>query len=402
MALFPPMMVAVLLATGMGVALLGSVKVALASRLKIDEARVGGLVSIFGFIMIPAIPTAGFLTDHVGKQEVVMAGSLLLAASLILLALAKGYPWALAAVVLLSAGWSLLVNVGNVLTPVAFPGTTPAYSYNLANVFFGLGALLTPLAVAFLLGRTSFPVALSILGGLMVLPGILAGLIDFSTMSLAAANDAAGAAPNEGMATLLADPFLWLCGIALFFYGPLEASMGAWATTYLGDQGIGAKAASGLLSGFWLVFMASRLVTAFTLPPEQELVLILVLALACVAALLGVVFSRTSPMAVAMVLAAGLCFGPIFPTIMAVLSAHTPSTLHGRAVGMFFAIGGIGWTTIPILIGAYARRTSVQRGFLVAVGAAVGLAAVAGLMLTNEHQASSEAFMKPAAVPTTL
>ena len=47
------MMLAVLLVTGMGAALLGSVKLALASRLKIDEARVGGLVSLFGFVMIP-------------------------------------------------------------------------------------------------------------------------------------------------------------------------------------------------------------------------------------------------------------------------------------------------------------------------------------------------------------
>jgi hypothetical protein len=46
-------------------------------------------------------------------------------------------------------------------------------------------------------------------------------------------------------------------------------------------------------------------------------------------------------------------------------------------VGLLFAIGGIGWTTIPALIGAYARRTNVQRGFLIAVAAAVGLSVVA-------------------------
>ena len=39
--------------------------------------------------------------------------------------------------------------------------------------------------------------------------------------------------------------------------------------------------------------------------------------------------------------------------------------------------GGIGWSVIPILIGAYARKTSIQRGFLIAVGAAVGLAVTA-------------------------
>src|SRR5262245_33448676 len=142
MTLLQPMMIAALLVSGMGVALLGSVKLPLAARLRIDEARVGGLVSLFGFVMIPVILTAGFLTDLLGRQFVVVSGSTLLALSLMLLARARTYRTALTAVVLLSAGWSLLVNVGNVLVPLAFPGGL-SYSTNLANVFFGLGAFLT-------------------------------------------------------------------------------------------------------------------------------------------------------------------------------------------------------------------------------------------------------------------
>jgi fucose permease len=173
------------------------------------------------------------------------------------------------------------------------------------------------------------------------------------------------------------DPVLWLCGLALFFYGPLEASMGAWATTYLGERGVPEVTASGLLSGFWLAFMLSRLAAAFVLPAGQEATVILVLALACVAVMLGVVFSRRPAVAMAQVVVAGALFGPIFPTIMAVLLAHFPPAVHGRAVGLLFAIGGIGWTLIPVLIGAYARRAGVQRGFAIAVAAAVGLSLIA-------------------------
>src|SRR5262249_37129777 len=139
MTLFVPMMVAALLVSGMGVALLGSVKLPLARKLQIDEARVGGLVSLFGFVMIPVIFTAGFLTDQMGRQAVLVSGSFLLAVSLLLLALARTYALALVAVVLLSGAWSLLINVGNVLTPLVFSGST-AHATNLANVFFGMGA----------------------------------------------------------------------------------------------------------------------------------------------------------------------------------------------------------------------------------------------------------------------
>ena len=93
MDLLQPMMVAALLISGQGVALLGSVKVPLSKRLQIDEARVGGLVSLFGFAMIPAILLAGFLTDQAGRQVVMMVGSALFAASLFVLAWASNRGW---------------------------------------------------------------------------------------------------------------------------------------------------------------------------------------------------------------------------------------------------------------------------------------------------------------------
>jgi fucose permease len=377
MNVLQPMMVAALLVSGMGVALLGSVKMPLARRLQIDEARVGGLVSLFGFTMIPVIFMAGFLTDHLGQRVVFLSGSLLLAVSLVVLARARTYPLALAAVMLLSSGWSLLINVGNVLTPLAFPGDL-AYATNLANVFFGLGAFLTPLAAAFLVQRTSLPLALYVLGSLALVPPVLALGVDLS-------GPAVGRSPFEGVGSLLADPVLWLLGLALFFYGPLEASMGAWATTYLGERGVPEITASRLLSGFWLAFMLSRLAAALSLaalglPPASRATLILVLALTCVGLMLGVVLSRRQVPAMALVVAAGLAFGPVFPTIMAVLLGHFPDAVHGRAVGLLFAIGGIGWTVIPILIGTYARRAGVQRAFAIAVAAALGLSLIALLL----------------------
>src|SRR5205085_1331585 len=174
---------------------------------------------------------------------------------------------------------------------------------------------------------------------------------------------------------------VWLCGLALFCYAPLEASMGAWATTYLGERGVPTATASGLLSGFWLAFMVARLVTAFSLPAGREAILILVLALLCVGVLLGVVLCTSPRAAMALVIAAGFLFGPVFPTLMAVLLGHFAPPVHGRAVGLLFAIGGIGWTIIPLLLGAYAQRTSVQRGFAVAVGSAVALSVVALLLV---------------------
>jgi fucose permease len=60
-------------------------------------------------------------------------------------------------------------------------------------------------------------------------------------------------------------------------------------------------------------------------------------------------------------------------------------------VGIFFCIGGIGWTAIPILIGAYAKRTSVQQAFFIATGSAVLLTVLTWLLHSKlaEHVASA-------------
>jgi len=375
-----------LLATGMGVALLGSVKLPLARRLEIDEARVGGLVSMFGFAMIPVILSVGFMTDLLGKQPVVIGGSVLMAVSLVVLASSRNYWAALLGVLLLSASWSALINVVNPLSIVAFPGAegkpNEAYALNLACFFFGLGAFLTPLAAAFLVKRIGLTRALLTLAVLVLTTAVLALGVDFASLAPSTSQQQAAGAAAPGIAVLLVDSIMWLCAVALLFYSPLEASMAAWTTTYVGDKGASEWLASSLLSAFWLTFTASRLATAlalraFELPPGGDTLLILALAVVSVGVLAGVVWGRGRGMAMAMVLAAGLVFGPIFPTVMAVLLNHFDKSLHGRAVGLFFAIGGIGWTTIPMMMGAYARKTSVQRGFLIAVGAAVGLTATA-------------------------
>ena len=80
------MQIAALAVGGMCHALLGSVKVPLARKLNIDEARVGGLVSVFGLTLIPMVLAAGFLVDSLGKQAVLAGGFVLLIVSLAMLA----------------------------------------------------------------------------------------------------------------------------------------------------------------------------------------------------------------------------------------------------------------------------------------------------------------------------
>jgi MFS transporter, FHS family, glucose/mannose:H+ symporter len=370
-----------LLVAGMGAALLGSVKVPLARRLAIDESRVGGLVAVFGFVMIPVVLMFGVLTDLLGKRAVLVLGSLLIAAALAVLARSKNYWQALVSVVLLSAGWAGLINVLNVLMPAAFPGSH-VYATNLGNTFFGLGAFLAPLVVMLLLRRLGFTPGSLVLAAVALAPAVLALGADFS---LGGGKDAVQSAVSEAV-PFWGNSVMWLCVVAAFFYLPLEATMAAWFTTYLVDNRVSEGTASALLSAFWLAFAVSRLAVAFNvfgLPAGSEAAVILVAALVGAAILSGVVFGHGPRLSGACVVAAGLAFGPVFPTLMAILLSNCEPATHGRAVGLFFALGGLGWTTIPVLIGACARRASVQKAFGIAVGAAIGLAGIAFVLMAR-------------------
>ncbi len=371
------MQIAALAVAGMCHALLGSVKVPLARKLDIDEARVGGLVSVFGFTLIPMVLAAGFLVDSLGQQAVLGGGFVLLIAALATLAALKTYPMALFAVLLLGMGWSALVNVLNVTSPPAF--LTPddvrrkigfTYAMNMGDFIFGVGAFLTPILIAVLIRKIRLERAFLVLASFAIVPLVLGWGVDWSRLVPEESETVA-----NGLKILLSDRIVWLCCIAFFFHVPVEAAVAAWATTLMKDKGVSDGAASTLLSVFWLTFMGSRLATALALPEGADTVLVVVMSSLCIVFTAGIVFSRHASVTCIAVVAGGLILGPIFPTLIAILLGHVEPSLHGRVVGLFFCIGGIGWTAIPILIGAYAQRTSVQRAFLIATVSATLLTA---------------------------
>ena len=370
------MQIAALAVAGMCHALLGSVKVPLARKLEIDEARVGGLVSVFGFTLIPMVLAAGFLVDWLGKQAVLSGGFVLLIVSLLLLAALRSYRMALVAVLLLGSGWSALVNVLNVTTPPAFLPpeeikTRMAYAMNLGDFIFGMGAFLTPILVAILIRTIRLERMFVVLATFAVIPLLLGLEVNWERLVSPSTETVAG-----GLSILLSDPVVWLCCLAFFCHVPIEAAVAAWATTLMTDKGVSEVRASTLLSAFWLTFMGSRLITALTLPAGADTVLVITMAALCVAFTLSIALSRSAWQTCATVVLAGLILGPIFPTLIAILLSHVQPSLHGRTVGLFFCIGGIGWTAIPILIGAYAKRTTVQRAFLIATVSAMLLTAL--------------------------
>ena len=127
---------------------------------------------------------------------------------------------------------------------------------------------------------------------------------------------------DEGFATLLNDSIVILCCLAFFFHVPVEACVGAWATTLMIDRGTSESKATGLLSLFWLTFTVSRLIAALGLPEGSHEKAIIGFAVVLLCVMLGLIYSTKANMTNMLVITAGLILGPIFPILIAFLVAH--------------------------------------------------------------------------------
>lgn len=393
---------------GLAYALVGGLKLSLVERLQIDEGNVGRLVGGFGTMFGPTILVCGFLTDAVGRKGVWLAGSMAVAAAIFILARTRTYRGALVAVVLLGIGWAAQVNVSNVLMRVAVPADRPreqlVWATNFFDFAFGFGAFVTPMVLAAVLRRLGYARGLLLLSLLAALPAVLGVFAEMHPPAIAQSAAAAPPLPDpaaaSGSVALLTSPVFWVLGFAFLFFVPLETSSAGWATTLVlrhtpadVPDARAKRFAALTLSGFWLGFTGSRLIASILgatgilttiLGRSNEQALLVALGVACVALMLALAFVRGRAATSATILLAGLACGPVFPTMMAVVLLSVQPDTMGRAVGFFFFFASVGWTVIPMLIGIVARKTNIQRGFLVAAASGavfLTLIVIRGIMI---------------------
>ena len=377
---------------GMCHALIGSVKVPLSKQLDIPESRIGQLISVFGFTLIPMAFAAGYFADEVGRNPVVEVGFILVILSVIVLATLKSYKMALVSILLLGTGWSALVNVLNALQGPAFLSREDVkaenlpFAMNLGDFIFGMGAFIMPIVITFMIKNVGLKKTFVSFAAVVAVPLVLCFSIDldayvdeFDSLKKTAAttevidNETTDTPQELGYADLFGDAVVMLCCLAFFFHVPVEACVGAWATTLMMDRGTKEAKATGLLSVFWLSFTVSRLIAALTLPAGSHEVAIIGFATVLLAVVYGLIESKKANTTNVLVIAAGLILGPIFPILIAFLVGHVDVSLQGRAIGLFFCIGGIGWALVPFLVGRQAVKSGLQKSFYIVASCVVGL-----------------------------
>lgn len=369
-----PVTIASAFVVGMALALLNTLRIPLGQRLALSETGIGWLLSTRYLVLIPMMILSGILIDRNGPRGVLFAGSLLTAGAVFTLALGRTYVSTLTAILFLGVGAACLSTGSIVLMPRAFfVGKPVAASLNLGNVFYALGALVTPAVAEWLIRRLELRRGVGILALLCLVPALA------TSLTPTAAFDFGGNPDDLDVSAVLAHPVLWLAGLVFLLYIPLENSLGNWGTTYLMHLGATEQRAERLLAGFWLTFVVGRLVTALVQQDrwwhsafEPWLMLGLALTAAvCLGNLAG--SEKLRPVALGWLLL-GLSLGPIFPTLVAILFEFFPVREHGTAYGAMFSIGSIGGLILPPMLTSWVRRTTPRRAMILPMGVALLLA----------------------------
>jgi len=360
--------------------LIGAISEEIKSRLGLDNSQVGSLASALFLTSLIVQLFVGLLVDKWGHKPLAIIGFLATSAAIFMLALAASFQSALLACSLLGVGAMCANTVGNTLIPIVlFGGKEPARASNLGSGFVGLAFVLTPLGLAYLM-RISYPTALCSLGGLVLL---------FALVSLIPAYPRVSTGYRLSQAIgLLREPPVWAAALALLFYIALEISMNTWIKPLMTEFYGGSRSPSAAKYATWVLslFGLAMAIGRFAASTIKNLTavgtrLIATLSMVAVVAVLAMVSARSPVLAVAAVLVMGLALAPIFPTIVGVTFSQYEPGLYGSIFGIIFAIGLIGPTTVPKLIGSLSVGGTVQKSLPIAAviaGVLCGLALLMG------------------------
>jgi fucose permease len=349
--------------------ILGSISGELMAGLNIDAGQFGTLV--MGLFLTSCIVQLfiGPLVDKIGYKPVAILGFVITALSMFLLAFASDFTLALVACVLLGVGAMSLNTVGNTLIPIVlFEGKDQARASSFGTAFFGLGYIMTPLLIVFIIKTMGlgYSAALIIIGILSLIFMVFALRTSFPQV-------ATGYQFSMAFKVLL-KPAVIVAALALFCYTSLETTMGMWIKNlmeelYGGRVNPSASTNAGLvLSLFGLSMTAGRFLSSAiknltAIGPK----VISVMSILAVLAISLMIVAKSPGMGIVAVVLVGLAFAPIFPTIIGVTFSKFDPSLYGSIFGIIFSVGLLGGTFIPKYIGNLSIGSSIQQSLPIAV-----------------------------------
>ncbi|HEX4784953.1 MAG TPA: MFS transporter [Candidatus Sulfotelmatobacter sp.] len=347
-------------------------------RLKIDLAQQGNVFLLLYVGILLATLVAGPVIDSIGNKVILVTSALLVASGMAGFAYAHSFGGAAIPAVLLGLGGGGLNTSTNALVSDLYDEDRGPM-LNVLGIFYGIGALGIPLLAAIIAGH--LPIARQLLS-CAGLAGVCA-LLFLSLQFPKASRDQSFS--WRDVLRVARFPGLLVMGFLLFCESGNEASIAGWTSTYVAETGMGAKAATFILAGYWAALMLGRLLVARMLKFVGKRQLVLASGLGAFAGAAILLATRLEGLLVAGVILIGLSYAGVFPTALAI-AGDTYTKMTGTVFGLLFAIALVGGMSFPWAVGQLSQRFGVHYAMMVPLAGAAGICALAGKILWAEKR----------------
>lgn len=358
---------------GLIAALLGTILPDLSKRFSLSPKQNGNIAMAQGIGLMIGGFCVGPLIDMQGKKTGLLLALGLIAVALIGLRSAKGYGViALSMLTLGVGGGSLVTGAFALANDIKIESLTTGGVFNLLNLFFGLGGLLTPLLAARLFDNNS--------SRLTIFAASLAAItLVIHSMTPMAAPSGEVAFQASQVGDLLGNAALLLLALLLFFYVASEVGVWNWLARHLIAQGVQEKSAITILSlGFALGILLGRVAVAPVLSSVSNEQVLLGASVLMALTTFGMLQAKSAGAAWAAVFLAGIAMAPVFPTTLAVVGAKFPATA-ATATGIATTAGWLGLVVSSPMIGGIAGEDPkrLKKALLVLPAFSVAMTAIA-------------------------
>ncbi len=358
------------LPTGILTTLLGPMLPILIARWAMNDTQAGNLFLVEFLAMLVGVQLSGVLLARRGFRPAFLLGLLLMACGVAMLYM--GSLWlGLASVAAYGLGLGLIIPTDNLLIAEigSSSGSGPssrAGAVSLLNFFWGVGAVLCSLMVAWTAAHKLLPFFLSAVALLLVLLALAMRNLPFPAAAKSAES------PSSSWRELWKNPTIWLFAAVFFLYPGAETAVGGWIGSYVSRLGPrGAAMASMMPAFFWSALTVGRgLGTAFLRHFSERRVLRA--GSAAGAAGIGLMLWAPSlPGVIGGALITGLSFATLYPITVARLSQRFG--VAARSIGsVMFSLAAVGPAVIPWMVGVISHATgSLRAGLLLPLGATV-------------------------------
>jgi fucose permease len=296
----------------------------------------------------------GILADHWGKKLVLSISLTGYTLALFLFPLASNFYLAFIAIILLGGfGGIIEGTISALITDVNTD--KPAFYLNLAQVFFGLGAIIGPITAGILItARFSWQLCYFVLAGAFLL--ITIGFFCTELPTLPESDKISW----NGFTKIIIDPkFLVICFCMILYTGSEVGGWG-WMSTFLKQNLKFSVTNSSIAVGiFWGAMSIGRIICGrLSLRyPARNIIIVLALLSAVATALSGFVVGEVAVLLG--ITAMGFAYSSLWPLI-ASYGGNYHKENSGTVYSLLIGSGSIGSAIIPLLMGVIAQNINIR------------------------------------------